>query len=979
MMDVTGANHQPELDRPMQAPVSRLPLFAALLCAAGALFLTAPAQAMMPPLRGALPAEVSAASAGGLFVPKAQPTGLAVNSVQAVWRIPVILVSYTDQPLAYSAADFDLSLFDASGSTPTGSVRDYYRWVSGGRLTVQGQVVATVHLPHDKYYYGFNAWGLSRTATPNNTAGLVRDALLACDAQVNWTDFDLDHDGFVDMLWVVHSGIGGEGSADRFSNDLWSITSRLAGFWSNSNVFETHDLVPGSETQHILVDRFSCLPELSNFLFGHQAEIGVYCHEFGHALGLPDLYDTRSTGGPFNVGPGNWSLMGSGVYGGNGHSPEYPTHLGAWPCLFLGWAQPLQPARDTTLVLPPLSQSQSVLELSFQGQSYPEHFLVETRTRTDFDRNLPAEGLIVYHVDEAVIGQGIQSNTVNSGPTPGLTVVEADGGTELLRGYNRGDAGDAFPGSSGRTNLFDSPLLPNTLTFQGAPTSVGLFEIEPVTGGVQFYAQVRAPGWQAAADRTVGEYAPAGQPTAATTVAQARDGTVYSVASEVRAGHLQIVLRSKQDGAWGSGEDISASPGDAFEPALTSIGNDGLGLAWSDTRGGQARIYYRALVNGVWTAPAALPTPPGQSRSPALSADGRGEVHLAWIATGSTQTSVEYLRFPYLTPFGQPISLSLPDAAPANPCVTTRPSGGAVISWTDNAVWPPRLWYVRSEDDGTITHPDLLTRPSSLPQSWASVSYDDVGDLHSLWIERGTSESELHYRRVTATGLYAPEDTTLETSPGTLANARLTCDQSGGLHTTFEQVVAGVTQIGYGRYRTTLGWDAASTDLTTAADGSSYQPRLVATSPGNVTVLYLGYAQGTPHLMERCRLSDAPPVAAVASPSPPSVRPGVLVRPNPVRAGQSVEIRVPGAGGRLAAEKDASASAASRGAGPAAALEVFDLAGRRVARVPLAEDGSSLRARLGSDLTARWPTGVYLLRVRAAGETPPAQRLVVLH
>ena len=139
-----------------------------------------------------------------------------MSATQPVFRIPVILVSYSDEPLTYGSADFDLALFDTTHATATGSLYDYYRWASGNRLSVLGRVVATVHLPHDKLYYGYNSFGLSRTATPHNAAGLVLDALVACSSQVQWSDFDLDRDGFVDMLWVVHAGLPGEASPRPF-------------------------------------------------------------------------------------------------------------------------------------------------------------------------------------------------------------------------------------------------------------------------------------------------------------------------------------------------------------------------------------------------------------------------------------------------------------------------------------------------------------------------------------------------------------------------------------------------------------------------------------------------------------------------------------------------------------------------------------------------------------------------------------------
>src|SRR3712207_2107900 len=74
--------------------------------------------------------------------------------------------------------------------------------------------------------------------------------------------------------------------------------------------------------------------------------IGVFSHEFGHAFGLPDLYDTRSP--PESAGVGGWDLMASGSWGGDGSSsPMTPSHMSAWSKEFLGWLSPRVITQDT--------------------------------------------------------------------------------------------------------------------------------------------------------------------------------------------------------------------------------------------------------------------------------------------------------------------------------------------------------------------------------------------------------------------------------------------------------------------------------------------------------------------------------------------------------------------------------------------------------------------------------------------------------
>jgi immune inhibitor A len=931
-----------------------------VLVLAGLAGSAAPGRATMPPLGGhPIPEEVASAFREGLFALPARPVGLGVSAVQSLWRIPVVLVAYADDSLTFGAAAFDSALFDSTGSTPTGSVYDYYRWASGNRMTVTGRVVATVRVANDKLFYGFNGWGLSRTSTPRNIAGLVKEALDSCRTQVNWSDFDLDGDGYVDMLWVVHAGIGGEASPDRYDNDLWSITSSLAGYWSFTNVYTTPDPVPGSTTRFIKVNRFTTLPELSPWHAGNISEIGTYCHEFGHALGLPDLYDVRD-GGRTDVGPGCWSLMGSGGWGGNNHSPEYPTHPGAWLSLYLGWAQKLVPAEDTDATLTPIHRDLQVLELSFQGESDPEHFLVEARRRQGFDRNLPGDGLVVTHVDEDVIYGALASNLVNSGLYPGLVVVEADGAHDLTTGGNRGDAGDPFPGAGARTFVFDDMVSPNTRTFQGYATGVGLFDVAPAGDNWSLHAQVRSVGWQPARDVTVGAYWPADAQTPAATAVRTADGTVYAVASESRSGHLQVVLRTRAGGAWDAGVEVSGSSGNAYEPAIARLGADDLALAWTDTRNGSAHIYYRARVRGAWTEEQLLDPGTGEHRSPSIGADDRGGIHVAWVFVGQESPQIRYMRFPYLSPYGQPFVLSGPMEYPSKPAVAVMPGGGATVVWVDDGSQPSVVHFSRCAADSLPGLWLRMTPASGYPQTWVSSLVDPDGDMHSLWLESHSSVTEIHYQHRLKAGGYSVVDSTLETSVNTISRAQLSRDGEGGLHIVYERTVSGVPQVRYRRRRAGLSdWDAFSSDVSPAGS-AAYQPSALPVSPGNVLVLYRQLNGSMPRFMERSRLTDQPPLVAVpeAEASAPA---RAVILPNPVRAGQPVEIVWP---------------AAASGAAAGGIVDVFDLAGRRVGGGEIVAQGPFRRGRIGPDATRGWLAGVYF--VRARGASGPAQRLVVL-
>ncbi|HVP15089.1 MAG TPA: hypothetical protein VMS88_06070, partial [Terriglobales bacterium] len=192
------------------------------------------------------------------------------------------------------------------------------------------------------------------------------------------------------------------------------------------------------------------------------------------------------------------------------------------------------------------------------------------------------------------------------------------------------------------------------------------------------------------------------------------------------------------------------------------------------------------------------------------------------------------------------------------------------------------------------------------------------------------------------------------------------------------------TRVMYRRRQPSMGWDECSTSLTGMGDGTSLQPRPLPTTPASVGILYRAFSGSSPRFMERIRSNEDLPIAAVWNdPIAPSA-PQLLLGPNPVRPGQTVRARwipAPAASPGAAIPGSGTPPASGTAATPAL-LEVFDIAGRRIIATPLVSEGDLLRATIGPTVTASWPTGVYLVRVRpqapGARGSGVVQRLVVL-
>jgi M6 family metalloprotease-like protein len=363
----------------------------------------------------------------------------------------VICVDFDDKERTYSAGKFDTLLFSKNFVHPTGSMRDFYLENSYGKLDLVGGVTGWYKMSHLHSYYVTDDYGFG---PPPNARTLARHAVNAADPYVDFGEYDYDGDGWVDALIIVHAGPGAEETAD--SNHIWSHEWALDSILTRDGV-KLHEYNMNPETYQ-----------------GGLVNMGVFSHEFGHTLGLPDLYDTDYE----TEGLGDWSIMAHGSWNHQGASPA---HFDGWCKYKLGFTD-VDTVTDNRTDVKVLQAETSPVSYRLWASDTDtlEYFLVENRQKTGFDFYLPGHGLLIYHVDEARWGNDLQW-CPDSTPVEHYEVAleQADGWYQLEGCYgssNQGNAGDPFPGSRDK-RAFDDTTTPSTRDYYDNSTQVAVWNI----------------------------------------------------------------------------------------------------------------------------------------------------------------------------------------------------------------------------------------------------------------------------------------------------------------------------------------------------------------------------------------------------------------------------------------------------------------------------------------------------------------------
>lgn len=394
---------------------------------------------------------------------------------------------------SHQVSDYEHLIF--SSSNP-GSMYSFYREVSYGQFSVYGSLMnwITSYYPYDDYalhYYGLEwIWDPQTNDQSIGVYKLARDAVYAAEAAgFDLNSLDLDGDFVANGLFIVHAGPGAEETGDTM--DIWSHKADARELCELIRQEEDPDC-PYIISRGCTLGIYSMEPERTKD--GDIITVGVFCHEFCHVIGAPDLYNTESG----NYVIGRFGLMDAGSW--NSLSGENGGTRPAHPCLWIktlfGWVVPDSIERETVTVPDIVLQasidasSLSIIPKVWRILKNPngvdwtdnlpgtgEYFLIENRAKIGFfECALPDDGIAVWHVDES-------QQTNNNEEERLVSLVLAEGSSSSTYG----NSGDLFKNT---TNELGSLERPSPYLWDGTPGGIKVRNIS--TTGSVMYADLEA-------------------------------------------------------------------------------------------------------------------------------------------------------------------------------------------------------------------------------------------------------------------------------------------------------------------------------------------------------------------------------------------------------------------------------------------------------------------------------------------------------
>ena len=376
---------------------------------------------------------------------KVEDNAIQKAPVEGERKALCVLMGFTNKPFTKSVSDIEnlMNQVGYSANNARGSVKDFYKENSYGKLDLTVTVVGPYTAPNTTMYYATNEKEFAKIAAE------------AADADVDYTEFANAADQ-LETFHIIFAGYGDE--AIQNGQQIWSHK------WQ---------LVTPIYLDGVRIYVYSCSPELSGTSGNTLTHIGVVCHELCHVFGAPDYYDANSsTGGSYN-GTGDWDLMASGSWNGGGITPA---HINMFQKIEYGWVTPIE-LTEYTEVTDMLNSAENPVAYTIPITASGEKYVLENRQRKLFDIAVPGNGLLIYHVAENALS-GYVNGTHPQKVYPVVSNRSTAYPTAGSANYGVISSANApFGGNSGVTSFTDE-TTPKTFSWANPESGIG----KPLTG-----------------------------------------------------------------------------------------------------------------------------------------------------------------------------------------------------------------------------------------------------------------------------------------------------------------------------------------------------------------------------------------------------------------------------------------------------------------------------------------------------------------
>lgn len=355
------------------------------------------------------------------------------------------------------------------GMVNYGSVSQYFNDMSQGQFKPQFDIVGPVTVSKNSAYYGGNIG----KATDVNFAQMIAEACKSVSDKVNFADYDQNNDGYVDLVYVIYAGYS-ESINGNSSDCLWPKSGTNAFYEPGTN--NLLKLNGKRICRYGINNELNATPTVEEEKFNGMKllnGIGLFCHEFSHTMGLPDLYPTVKASRVDNQNPEYWDLMDGGEYTYSGY---FPTPYSPWEMDVMGWTAPIELGDEAKQVsLNSYASDRTAYKINGENDEY----LLIQNIQTDgwwrgITKAFNTTGMLVWRIDYPYTTVSLDNRLNNEIGKPNVMIVPADG--YVISDYNHGDGkrwtdkdynlslqADPFPGTKNVTELLSVELNNSTL------------------------------------------------------------------------------------------------------------------------------------------------------------------------------------------------------------------------------------------------------------------------------------------------------------------------------------------------------------------------------------------------------------------------------------------------------------------------------------------------------------------------------------